>query len=364
MQSVFRDKQWSQGKTVSLFFFMCLVAIIFAGILYQEILTSFAVGLVVSYLLLPAVEWFCEKYPVPRRLVVVGAITSFILFIAVLILAFAPQVYREITNLIDLAPSAYRQFFYTWLPDIKAFLLKYQIMTHEQLETIDDTLGNGENIVAAIRRTATALLQTAPKVFNTVVGMLLAPLVSYLILQHIGLVKSFFFNLVPRKSLGDVRQIMKSLNGTLRAVVMGQVYVATTLGLMYAIGFSVVGLQTGAAIGVVCGIARFVPYLDIVVAIFLSFVVIVSSFSGWPVVIGVAGVILIVQLIDGTIVTPRIIGGKLGINPILIICSIVAFSGLFGFIGVLIAIPALAVLKEGLRIVLSYYQKSQYYQGK
>ena len=88
---------------------------------------------------------------------------------------------------------------------------------------------------------------------------------------------------------------------------------------MYAIGFSVVGLQTGAAIGVVCGIARFVPYLDIVVAIFLSFVVIVSSFSGWPVVIGVAGVILIVQLIDGTIVTPRIIGGKLGINPILIV---------------------------------------------
>lgn len=351
----------SEGRTLAIFLMTCLVFGVFASLIYQAVLIPIAVGLVISYLLYPAVEYINQKTHVPRSIIVLGTMVLFIFIITIVTIVFAPPLYKQIVELVDLAPSAYHRFIRTWLPVLKDFLVKYKVMSAVQFDSIHESITVGADFFNTFKNTLATVWRTAPKVLSTVVSASLVPLVAYLFLQHFHEIRFYFYSLVPRKSLRPTKAILHRLNEALRGVIKGQVYVAATLGVLYVIGFSAVGLKAGAAIGIVCGIARLVPYLDIVVGILLSFIVIVSSFSGAAVAVGVGLVILIVQALDGMIITPKLIGGSAGLHPVVVICSIIAFSGLLGFAGVLIAIPTIAVLKESLKIGVAYYKQSDFY---
>ena len=357
-----RQKRVSEGKKLGLL--VVLLATFIAGfiILYQTILVSVAVGLVIAYLLYPFVEWSIEKTGRSRRLIVILTILSSILLLSLIFVFGVPPIYEQVGQLVDLAPSAYHKFLRTWLPILKNFLVDYRVMSSEQFDSIYQNLTVGTKFFDAVRNTVETVWRTAPKIFGTIVGIFLVPMVSYLILEKFNTIREYFYRLVPRSALRATNDILFNMNLTLRGVIKGQVYVAMTLGCLYVIGFSAVGLQAGAAIGIVCGVARLVPYLDILMAAFLSFIVIVSSFSGWPVVIGVGLVILIVQVLDGTYITPRLVGGSAGLHPVVVICSIIAFSGLFGFWGVLVAIPTIALMKQAVMICHQYYIATDFYK--
>lgn len=331
--------------------------------LYQAIFLPLVVGIILSYLLYPIVEWVDARLDLSRRLIVFTTVVVCLGLITLVLVFFAPPLYQQVGDLIDLAPAAYHRFLGRWLPMLKNMVVEYKVMSGDQFEEIYSNVTVGSELFEAFKNTLATVWRTAPKIFGTVLSVFLVPLVTYVSLQHYHRINSYFYSLVPRRSIVATKAIVFRLNETLRAVIKGQVYVASTLGLMYVVGFSIAGLKAGAAIGIVCGVARLVPYLDIVVGIFLSFIVFASSFSGWSVVIGVGLVILIVQLLDGMIVTPQLIGGKVGLHPAIVICSVVAFSGLMGFWGVLIAIPAVALLKESTTIFIEYYRGSQFYRS-
>lgn len=352
-----------EAHAIAVFFVGCLLVVGAVSLVYQAILLPIAISLVFTYLLYPLVEWTTQRIYAPRLVVVSGTIIFIIGLISLILVVFAPPLYRQLGDLLDLAPSAYHRFLSIWLPKLKLLLVEYKVMSGVQFESIYENLTVGSNYYEAFQNTLATLVRTAPMIFGTVVSIFLVPLVSFLFLQHFNLIGLVFYSLVPRRILSPVRGIIARLNYTLRGVIKGQVYVAATLGCLYAIGFSVVGLRAGAAIGIVCGIARLVPYLDIATAIFLSFIAIASTAPGLPVVVGVGIVILSVQILDGALITPRLVGSSAGLHPVVVICSIFAFSGLFGFLGVLVAIPTVAIVKECLCISIEYYKRTNFYSS-
>ena len=351
----------SEPQKIAVFFFICLLVLLGFSFVFQALLLPFSIGLIVTYLLYPLTAWLVDRTSLPRLVVVVSSISFFIVVAGVLFVLFVPSVLRQLEDVISLAPAAYNNFLSTTLPKLKLLLSEYQILTSEQFEDVFSNLTMGLDYLSAVSSTVLTLWETAPKIFGTFVGILFVPLVSFLFLQHGPFIRNYFYSLIPRKVQRQTDHILLRLNQTLRRVIKGQVYVAATLAVLYSIGFTVIGLRAGLAIGIVAGVARFVPYLDILVGLLLSSIVIASSADPFTLFIGVVIVIASVQGLDGLFITPRLIGANSGLHPIIVICSIVAFSSLLGFLGIVIAIPVVATIKEGFAIAVDYYRKSQFY---
>ena len=149
------------------------------------------------------------------------------------------------------------------------------------------------------------------------------------------------------------------VSDALRDAIKGQAIVAGILAVLYVAGLSMIGLQGAVAIGLLSGICRLIPYLDVIIGGSLSLIVVLSDFQGAGQLLAVAGVFLIVQSLDGMLITPRIIGEKVGLHPIIVIVSIIAFGESFGFWGVILAIPGIAVAK-----VVWYSAKPFYFASK
>ena len=139
--------------------------------------------------------------------------------------------------------------------------------------------------------------------------------------------------------------------------------VAGILAVLYILGFSIIGLQGAFAIGLIAGACRIINYLDVIVGGTLSLMVILSDFQGIGQLLAVAGVFLVVQSVDGMFITPRVIGDRVGLHPVLVIVSILSFGDLFGFWGVLLAIPVLAVAKVLWFSTKPFYLASRPYMG-
>ena len=137
--------------------------------------------------------------------------------------------------------------------------------------------------------------------------------------------------------------------------------VAAILAVLYVVGLSFIGLPQAVAIGVVAGICRMIPYLDVVVGGGLSLIVLLADFQGATQLLSVAIVFLVVQAIDGLLITPRVVGERVGLHPMVVITSVLAFANWFGFWGVLVALPVVAIVKALLVTARPFYLASQLY---
>jgi predicted PurR-regulated permease PerM len=146
-------------------------------------------------------------------------------------------------------------------------------------------------------------------------------------------------------------------------VVRGHIKVALALSCLYSIGFSAIGLSAGVAIGITAGICRIIPYLDVVVGVTLGLTYIFTQQLPIAKVFYLVGVIGTVQLLDGAIITPKLIGERVGLHPLVVILTVIAASSQFGFWGVILAIPGAAVFKALYKLVLPVYRDSKWFTG-
>jgi predicted PurR-regulated permease PerM len=147
----------------------------------------------------------------------------------------------------------------------------------------------------------------------------------------------------------------------LSAYLRGQFSVMIIMALYYAIALHFVGITSGFIIGFITGLLVFIPYLGILTGLFISLAVDFANFQGMHQVFVLLGVFLVGHLLEGGLVTPYLVGGKIGLNPVMIILSLMIFGKLFGFVGVLLALPLSTITVVLLKYVKLYYTKSQYY---
>lgn len=338
----------------------CLLFFALICYLYQAILLPFALALLLYFLLSQPVDYF-SRYRVPRSLVIITIICVAIVVIAVFSTHFIPIIYVQTLSILQSIPNAMMRIKNHWIPDLKEYVLSLDFIDATQLDIWLSELNIIPQVTYQFQQAIQGLWQSTPGLFNALLNILLVPVIAFFLLNETGILRKKIRDVIPRDMLPHLNTAWSNISSTLSSVFRGQAIVAGVLALLYIIGLSIVGLKASIAIGLVAGICRIVPYFDVIVGGILSLLIIISDFSGWGQVIGVAGVFLTVQAIDGMIITPRVVGGGAGLHPLLVILSVLSFGHLFGFWGILFAVPVVAVAKVIITQVIPLYQKSKLY---
>jgi len=193
------------------------------------------------------------------------------------------------------------------------------------------------------------------------IGALMFPLFLFFLLKDFPRVVASVDGLVPRSSVARFHEIGREVDASLSAFLHGQFMVMLVLGTLYSIGYSIVGIPVAIGIGLLTGLLCFIPYVGAATGFVLALLLALLDFQGWGTVLGVIIVFGGVQALDGTVIPPRILGGKLGLRPLWIIVALMAGAELFGFLGVLLAVPTTAVLKVLVGHTVSHYKRSSLY---
>jgi predicted PurR-regulated permease PerM len=195
-------------------------------------------------------------------------------------------------------------------------------------------------------------------------NVVLVPFLTFYFLRDWDVLKERVAALVPRDHIGTVTRLAKESDQVLGAFIRGQFSVMLVLGVLYAIGLWAVGLDLGLLIGFIAGLVSFVPYLGPATGMVLGVLAALVQYGDWTHVLLVLGVFGIGQVIESYFLTPRLVGDKIGLHPVAVIFAIMAGGQLFGFLGVLLALPVAAVANVLLRYAHERYTHSRLYAGE
>lgn len=333
-----------------------LIAVAITGwlvYLLAPILTPFVAAALFAYLGDPLADRL-QRLRLPRSAAVVTVFVLTFVVVALLVILIGPLVQKQVAALVQALPGIAQQVEQVWLPrvtailgievgddiGIGAFLARYSEMAGEW----------GGKLLMGVSKGGSAVM-------TAVISLFLVPILTFYMLRDWDGIMLRLGSLVPASQQSTVFALARETDEVLGAFLRGQVLVMIALSILYTIGLSVSGVQYALAIGVVSGLVSFVPYLGLVFGITLaSLTVVLEPAPLWPLV-GVVATFTVAQLIEGTVLTPKLVGDQIGLHPVIVIFAIAAGGQLFGFFGVLLALPAAAVLSVLTRFAYDRYLK-------
>ena len=198
-------------------------------------------------------------------------------------------------------------------------------------------------------------------VVSILVNLALIPVVMFYLLRDWNMIAERLYTLVPRRWLAKTRTIMGETDDVLDEFMRGQLLVMLALAAYYAVALSIAGLERGVAIGILTGLLVFIPYVGFGLGLTLGVLSALLQWSGWPAFLAVLAVYAIGQILEAYVLLPFLVGDRIGLHPLAVIFALLAFGQLFGFAGVLLALPASAALLVGLRHLRAAYFESPVY---
>ncbi len=336
---------------------------VFAGLVYLlgPILSPFLFGAILAYIGSPIVVWGA-RHRVPRIIGALLVVAGMIAVICALILILVPMVQTEAATIARRLPELadrLNERFVPWARDRFGIDLQFDAATLRTL--IADNVSGAQNIgvwvLGSLKIGGVALL-------GFFVNLLLTPVVMFYLLMDWDALIAKIGRLFPRRWAISSEAFAVEIDGVLAEYLRGQVTVMAILAIYYATALSLVGLQFAAPIGVLTGLLIFVPYLGIGIGLVLALVVTLLQFSAWQGVVGVLVVYGVGQLLESLALTPWLVGDRIGLHPLAVIFALLAFGHLFGFTGVLLALPASAAILVGLRHVSTAYTGSAVYRNE
>jgi len=326
----------------------------------SPILAPFMFGIVLAYIFNPVVDWL-EKKRTPRSLGAVVALLLLISAFAGMVLIIAPLVRNETQQFIAHLPG-----YLDWLKLNAAPWLQ----KHFGIDATIDAEALKTYLSSHIQNAKDLAVQLLPSiksgglvVVGLVANLLLVPVVFFYVLRDWNNLVARLETLLPRRWHASTTQIMREIDIVLSEFLRGQLAVMLVMSIYYVTALHFAGLEFALPIGLVTGLLVFIPYLGIAVGISLAFIATLMQFQGFGGVLPVAIAFGIGQLLEGTLVTPFLVGERIGLHPVAVIFALLAFGQLFGFFGVLLALPASAALLVGLRHLRSHYLDSEFYQN-
>ena len=330
--------------------------------LLRDILLPFVAGLVIAYFLNPAADWL-ERIGIPRvwasiLIVAVGAVALItVLVLLVPLLAtqaqqFALALPGEIDRIRSLFETWARERFGTRFPEIEEGIRRA-------------TGAAGENWANLATWAASSLWSRSLAVFNFFSLLLITPLVVFYLLIDWNAMLQKLDGWLPRAHAPAIRLLAADVNDAVSAFIRGQGLVCVILGIFYALALTATGLRYGLLIGLATGALSFVPFVGWALGLITSTGLAVVQF--WPEttqILMVIGVFLAGQALDAGFLSPKIVGSKIGLHPVWLIFALFVFSYLFGFVGVLVAVPVAAATGVFVRFALALYLKSPVYHGE
>jgi len=335
-----------------------IAALVFFLVLWflGDVLLPFLVGGAIAYFLDPVADRL-ERLGLSR--VAATVLISLIALFAVimLVLAVIPTLVNQTTALVNAAPDISRR--------MQAFLLEQFPELADSTSTIRQTLAEiGAAIQAKGGELVQGVLSSALGVISVVVFIVVVPVVAFYLLLDWDHMIARIDAMLPRDHAPTVRRLAGEIDAVLAGFVRGQVTVCAALGTFYSIALALAGLQFGLVVGAIAGAITFIPYVGSLVGGALAVGLALVQFWGDWVQIGIIAAIFGVgQFVEGNILTPKLVGESVGLHPVWLLFALSAFGAVFGFVGMLIAVPVAAMIGVLMRFGVEKYQASLLYQG-
>lgn len=340
---------------------LCLVGLIIAGLMYllQPVLTPFVVGIFIAYLADPFADRL-EARGCSRTIATVLVFLVLILALVAMTLIIVPLLVKQIQTLANTLPQIevwYNAVLLPWMQlnlgaDIKTMNL--QLVT----DTLSAEWKQTGGVISKVIKYAT---QSSVNLIATLGSMAMAPVVAFYMLRDFDLVTARLIALFPVNIQPRVSALALESNEVLAAFIRGQLLVMFGLGIIYALGLSIIGLDYALLIGVLAGLASVVPYLGFIVGIAAAMTIGFFQFDSLLSLSLVLVVFAVGQMIESFVLTPQFVGDRIGLHPVAVIFAILAGGQLFGFMGILLALPISAVVMVLLRNLYAGYINSPLY---
>ena len=321
-------------------------------------------GFSLAYLLHPAIDGLTAR-KVPRSLAILMIFFIFVTLLSLFLLFLIPAINTELHQFAARIPQyrvSLEERVLPWLADV------YEVETKEDVrgifvEYLDSLRQSAPRAMPAVGNfLKSAFTGTLSFIFALFSVMLIPVFAVYFAYDYPRIVERLK-SLVPPRYKANVFRIVGRVDRAVASFVRGQLTVVTILAAMYSVGLSLVGIEMAVFIGVVAGFFNMVPYLGVFTGLILGLSMAFLNFTSWWVVLGVIAVFGIGNTIDAVLITPKIVGDRVGLRPVVVIISLLAFGQLFGFLGVLIAVPTTAALAVLLTEAADWWRASPAFQA-
>ncbi|PKP74550.1 MAG: AI-2E family transporter [Alphaproteobacteria bacterium HGW-Alphaproteobacteria-6] len=335
-----------------------IAAAVFFALLWGigNVILPFVVGGAIAYFLDPVADRL-ERAGLSRTAAtsVISVIAAMVFVLAALLVV--PMLVRQLGQLVNAAPTIFGNL-HQFLNDHFPGLL-------DEGGVVRDTLNSlGRTIQARGGELATGLLSSALSVINALVFIVVVPVVAFYLLLDWDHMISRIDGWLPLDHRAVIRRLAREIDAVLAGFVRGQVSVCLILGTFYAVALILAGLQFGLIVGAIAGLVTFIPYVGAIIGGVLAVGLALYQFWGdWLAIAIVAGIFVLGQFLEGNVITPRLVGKSVGLHPVWLLFALSAFGTIFGFVGMLVAVPVAAALGVVARFGVAQYLDSRLYRG-
>lgn len=321
-----------------------------------DVLLPFLVGGAIAYFLDPVADRL-ERMGMSRAAATTLISVVALLLVILLVLAVIPTLVNQLTALINAAPDIARR--------LQEFLLERFPELADSTSTIRQTLAEiGAAIQSRGAQLAQGVLTSALGVISVIVFIVVVPVVAFYLLLDWDKMIDRIDAMLPRDHAPTIRRLGREIDQVLAGFVRGQVSVCIALGTFYAVALMAAGLQFGLIVGAIAGAITFIPYVGSIIGGTLAVGLALFQFWGDWVQIGIIAAIFAAgQFIEGNILTPKLVGKSVGLHPVWLLFALSAFGSVFGFVGMLIAVPVAAAIGVLTRFGVEQYRASLLYRG-
>jgi len=323
--------------------------------LLAPVLMPFAIAAMLAYLGDPLANRL-ERLGLGRALAVSIVFVVLILVIAAALLLLVPLIVRQIENLVLNFPH-----YVEWTKDTALPWLQTRLHLDPKAFDTDRLMAQIKEHIGSIGSVIGTISRSGIGVVAWLTNLVLIPVVWFYLLRDWDRLVTWIDRMLPRSVEPTVAHLAREADAVLGAFVRGQLLVMLALAIYYGVALTLVGISVGPLIGMVAGLLSFVPYLGFITGFVAAIIASLVQHGDWTNLLLVVGVFVVGQLLEGYVLVPRLVGEKIGLHPVAVIFSVLAGGYLFGFLGVLLALPAASVILVLLRYLAQRYQLSDLY---
>ena len=344
-----------------IFWLVALAIFILLLWLLSGILLPFVAGLAIAYLLNPLTDRL-QRLGLNRMVAALLIITLVVLVFILAILLVAPLLGSQLSSLIAAIPGYVTKLQALVNEQSKPWLQKLLGAGFSPDKSFGDLVTQGMGWITTFLKSLWSGGQALVSLFSLIV---VTPVVAFYLIYDWHRMIDTVDGWVPVQQRDTVHALAREVDATISGYVRGQTTVCLVLGSFYAVGLTLSGLNFGLLIGLISGLISFIPYVGSMTGLVLSMGVAVAQF--WPhytSIVIVLGVFLVGQFLEGNVLSPKLVGESVGLHPVWVIFALLAFGYLFGFVGLLVAVPLAATIGVLCRFALRRYLESSFYTGE
>ena len=328
--------------------------------LLRGVLLPFVVGMAIGYLLDPLADRL-EALKCPRGVAAAVILGAFFVGVVAVLVVLAPVLHAQVAGFVARVPAYVESLQALVKPIIAQFKAQ---LTEAQIERLREAAGGyAGDVVGWLGGLVGDLFSGGAAVLNVLSLIVIMPVVAFFLLRDWDRIIAALDALLPRGAAETVREQFREIDTRLSGFVRGQAIVCLTLGAWYAVGLSLVGLDFGLLVGIGAGLISFIPYFGTAVGLGVGLGLALAQFAEWLPIALVAAVFVGGQTLEGFVLTPNLVGERVGLHPVWVLFALMAGGGLMGFTGVVLAVPAAAAIGVIVRFAIERYLQSPLYRG-